>query len=308
MDKPLPSDVMMLWKNILPTNYQYVEVFIKLTRQLITYLQERKEEQLLSNCYETLLNFIKNSPNHLLSPKFAKILVKGEYHLHELSKLLPALIHRQENLEELWYTSIEYFLILANLEKEVRIEYESYIIDALKANVQKPYSDLCIATIIKGCTNTVHYFRITELIESYIKKGNGSDDNYWQPLKEYHSYEKISRTEVSVRKNSIEKFLLIIMANAQRMQPYRCFSTILRTWESDLIPIESAINTFRSIILQIHPSSWRRIKTTSEYFGNLFSPEIMLCSTISIKTISEQLHEHEEAGLIFVQNELRNKK
>ena len=127
---------------------------------------------------------------------------------------------------------------------------------------------------------------------------------FWQVLEAYHTYEGKSNIEEIVQKDTIESFLSIIRSNAQRVQAARYFSAILSTWEADFIPQESAIDTLRHLILQTSPSRWRRIRKVCQNFRNLFRPDVLLSSTMSIGTALNQLGRHKEVSLISIKQQL----
>ena len=303
-EKPSPQEMLLLWQKMLSTGFKKIEPLGRLARQMNNYLQERKETELLSEFDNDLISFIEGNPSHILSPKFAKILIQKKSYLREVSTLLPKLVRYQKNMEDLRYTVAEYFQCNSKIldEKEL-IEFEASLIEALESNLSKPFSDRCVSLVIKECTPEVHYERITQFIETYLKAGRKSED-FWQVLEAYHTYEGKSNIEEIVQKDTIESFLSIIRSNAQRVQAARYFSAILSTWEADFIPQESAIDTLRHLILQTSPSRWRRIRKVCQNFRNLFRPDVLLSSTMSIGTALNQLGRHKEVSLISIKQQL----
>ncbi len=305
-DKPSPEEMIVLWRKMLATGYKRIEPFGKLTRQMNNYLQNRKEAELTSEFHGELISFIETNLSHVLSAKFTRILVHEKSHLRELSTLLPKLVRYQESMEDLRYILEEYFQNHSEIldEKEL-IEFETSMIEALETSLHKPFSALCVSLVIQGCTPEVHYKQITQLIETYLKAGRESED-FWQVLKGYHTYEGKSNIEATIRKGTIESFLSIIRSNAQRVQAARYFSAILRNWESDSIPLESAIDTLRHLIVQTPPSRWRRIRKVCQNFRNLFGPDVPLSSTMSIGTALNHLEKHKEVSLISIKQQLQS--
>jgi len=303
-DKPSPKEMVVLWRKMLATGYKRIEPFGKLTRQMNSYLRNRKEAELTSEFHGELISFIEANLSHVLSTKFTRILVHEKSHLRELSRLLPKLVRYQKSMEDLMYITGEYFQFRSEiLDERESIEFENSMIEALETSLHKPFFELCISLVIKECTPEVHYEQITQLVEIYLKAGRQSED-FWQVLEGYHTYEGKSNIEETVQKDTIESFLSIIRSNAQRVQAAMYFSAILRTWGADFIPQESAIDTLRHLILQTSPSRWRRIRKVCQNFRSLFGPDVLLSSTMSIGTALNQLEEHKEVSLISIKQQL----
>jgi len=303
----IPSDKFMeLWEKIFPKGYHSIENFNLLTRKFNSHLQQKNEEELIIIFHKKLVDFIENNPGHLLSPKFAKILILSKFQFDTLFKHIIKMLHSQKSLHELKYILIEFFPYLHERIELVneRIEHETCLFENLKENLSKPYSARCLSIAIEKCTPKVHYKLITDLVEKFLKLTIKTEEKFWYVLQEYRRYEETSETDESVRRNVIEKFLEIIFYNAKREKAAIYFSEILKLWESNVIPLESAINTLRQIILRTDPSKLERIHKISKYFEELFGPDTLISSNVSIKAIIDQIHEHKEGGLLAIRKQL----
>jgi hypothetical protein len=190
----------------------------------------------------------------MLSPKFASVLIQARSHLRELSTLLQKLIRAQQSMEDISYALDRYLKCHAEVfGKEELIEFEASIIKALEMSIRKPFAELCVSGVIKGCTPKVHYEQITKLVETYLKEGKESED-FWQILQEYHSYQLKSDIEKTMQNNTLS----------------RC----------------------------------RRVETICKHLINLFGPDTLLSSAISIRTALEYLEKHKEVGLILIKQQL----
>lgn len=305
-DKPLPEEMVTIWQKMLSTCYKKVEPLGKLTRQISNYLQNRKEEELITKFHSELLNFIKSNLCHVLSPSFAKILIKARFYQRELSILLPELIENQKIMENLFYAIGEYFrypMELINNEELIRIE--SSIIKTIEKNLYKSFSEKCLSLVINKCSPGVHYEQITQLIETYLEIERESED-FYQVLCAYHAYEGKSNIEDKSRKDTIEKFFSVIRANAQRVQAARYFSAILETWKAAFIPQELALDTLRHLILQIDPRRWRRVLKMCVNFSKFFGHDILLYSKVPIGEILNKLERDKELALMSIKQQLNN--
>jgi hypothetical protein len=304
LDQSSPGEIIDLWRKVSSAGYKKGESFGNLTRIVNEYLQKRDEKQSISEFHKDLISFIEANQGHMLSPKFASVLIQARSHLRELSTLLQKLIRAQQSMEDISYALDRYLKCHAEVfGKEELIEFEASIIKALEMSIRKPFAELCVSGVIKGCTPKVHYEQITKLVETYLKEGKESED-FWQILQEYHSYQLKSDIEKTMQNNTLERFFRLIQFSAEKVQTARYFSAILRTWEADVIPKESAMDTFRKLILHIQPSRCRRVETICKHLINLFGPDTLLSSAISIRTALEYLEKHKEVGLILIKQQL----
>ena len=99
---------------------------------------------------------------------------------------------------------------------------------------------------------------------------------------------------------------MLIQFSAEKAQTARYFSAILRTWEDDVIPKKSAMVTFQTLILHIQPSRCRRVETICKHLINLFGPDTLLSSAISIRTALVDLEKDKEVGLISIKQQLQS--
>lgn len=305
-DQSLPGNIVYLWRKVSSAGYKKGESFGKLTREVNDYLQKRNEKQSISEFYKDLIGFIEANQGHMLSPKFASVVIQARSHLGELSTLLQKLIRAQQSMEDISYALERYLKCHAEVfGKEELIEFEASIIKALEMSIRKPFAELCVSGVIKGCTPKVHYEQITKLVETYLKEGKESED-FWQILQEYHSYQLKSDIEKTMQNNTLKRFFMLIRFSAEKVQTARYFSAILRTWEADVIPKKSAMATFRTLILHIQPSRCRRVETICKHLINLFGPDTLLSSAISIRTALEYLEKHKEVGLISIKQQLQS--
>jgi len=305
-DNPLPEEMVALWQKGLLIHNKNVESVGKLTRQIDNYLQNRKKEELILKFHGELLTFIKVNSHHVLSVKFTKILIQARVYQRELSVLLLELVKNQRTMKEIVYPIAEYFrysLKLINNEELTRIE--SSIIKVIEKNIYKPFSENCLSLVIKKCSPRVHYEQITQLIEKYLEAGRKSKDFYYV-LKEYHDYEGNSNIEEKSRKDTIEKFLSVIRANAQKAQAVIYFSAVLEIWEAAFIPRELAFDTLRKLISQIDPLQWRRVGKICQDLSQLFDHDILLYSKVSIGEILNQLVRDKELALMSIKQQLNN--
>jgi hypothetical protein len=299
LDQSPPRKIIDLWRKVSLAGYKKGENFGLLTRIVNDYLQKRDEKQSISEFHKELISFIEANQDHMLNPKFAKLLILAKSYFYELSRLLPDLIKSQNTLEDMAYTLGDYFKWLSEIPEEKRIEYETSILKVLEMNVHKPYGGFCLRFIMERCTPKVHYNLTTKIIEAYLEKTT-NPTGITKMFREYYDYDKRSEIDESTLKKSIERLLLVIQLNNSNIAAPKAYSAIMNIWNKDQISRESATSTLITLILHRNPTKWKSILYCCNEFRKLFGLEILLSQDLSIETVCEQLEIHKEEGFILI--------
>jgi hypothetical protein len=306
LDQSPPGEIIDLWRKVSSAGYKKGESFGKLTRVVNVYLQKRAEKQSISEFHKELISFIEANQDHMLSPKFAKLLILAKSYFHELSRLLPDLIKSQNTLEDMAYTLGEYFKWLSEIPEEKRIEYETSILKALEKNVYKPYGDLCLRYIMKRCTPKVNYGQIRQIIEAFLEKTT-NPIGITKMFREYYNYDKRSEIDELTQKETVERLLLVIQLNNLNIAAPKAYSAILNIWKKDQISQELATSTLIELILHKNPTKWKSILYCCNHFRKLFGSKILLSEGLSIESVCKQLETHKEEGFILIKQQLQGK-
>jgi len=307
---PSDQDMLSLWQAMLPKQRRNIEVFDRLSRDLGNHILQTGQAELISEFHETIIQFVEQIPQAPLSAKFVSLLSMHQAYADRVVSTLPGLIVSQRSLEDLAYALKRFFTHLANkVDSSSFIEYEDAILAALQSNLNKDYSELCIHNVIKNVTPGVHYETISHLFRRYLMisqepKSKEQDNFFWQVVKAHYQYEVDSGVEISIRQENMRANLLILQQNARKAQSSRYFTALLRTWSVDCIPKQAALDTLRQIVLEIHPSRWRRALVICKEFGELFGLTSLISPDLSVEHAIQDLEANNQQGLISIRQVL----